>query len=128
MAGATAETRPAQSTRDAYGPEGRSAWMDIDWQEHLHWAWVQGAPVNYVDIGEGPAVVFIHGLSGCWQNWLENIPYFARTHRVIALDLPGFGESPMPSEKISIKGYAGAVDELLDGLGIERAAVVGNSM
>ena len=35
--------------------------------------------------------VFVHGLSGCWQNWLENIPHFARNHRVIALDLPGFG-------------------------------------
>ena len=38
----------------------------------------------------GPAaIVFVHGLSGCWQNWLENIPHFARDHRVLALDLPG---------------------------------------
>ena len=52
-----------------------------------------------------PPLVFIHGLSGCWQNWLENIPVFARDHRVIAIDLPGFGDSPMPAEKISIPGY-----------------------
>jgi pimeloyl-ACP methyl ester carboxylesterase len=72
--------------------------------------------------------VFIHGLSGCWQNWLENIPHFARTHRVIALDLPGFGASPMPARKITINGYAGVVDQLLQSLDIERAVVVGNSM
>ena len=58
--------------------------------------------MNLVDIGEGPVVLMIHGLSGCWQNWLENIPFFARDHRVIAVDLPGFGESEMPVEKISI--------------------------
>jgi pimeloyl-ACP methyl ester carboxylesterase len=128
MAAATAQTLPAPTDAGAYGPEGRSAWMDVDWQQHLHWAQVKGRPVNYVDIGDGPALVLIHGLSGSWQNWLENIPHFAKTHRVIALDLPGFGCSPMPAEKITIKGYAGIVDELLDGLGIERASVLGNSM
>jgi len=128
MAAATAQTIPGSSPADAYGPDGRSEWMEVDWQRYLHWAHVKGRPVNYVDIGEGPALVFIHGLSGSWQNWLENIPHFARTHRVIAVDLPGFGCSPMPAEKITINGYAGIVDELLDGLGIERAVVVGNSM
>ena len=49
---------------------------------------------RYVD---APAIVFVHGLSGCWQNWLENIPHFARGHRVLALDLPGFGFSPVPN-------------------------------
>ena len=38
-----------------------------------------------------------HGISGNWQNWLENIPRVARERRVIALDLPGFGESDRPS-------------------------------
>src|SRR5437763_3892136 len=128
MAAATAETALAPRPSDLYGPDGRSEWMDVDWRSYLHWADVKGRPVNYVDIGEGPALVFIRGLSGSWQNWLENIPHFARSHRVIAVDLPGFGCSPMPAEKITINGYAGAVDELLDGLGIERAAVVGNSM
>src|SRR4051812_40097190 len=128
MAAATVTNLPAATPSDAYGPQGRSEWLDIDWREHLRWAEVHGRPVNYVDIGEGPAVVFIHGLSGCWQNWLENIPEFSRSHRVIAVDLPGFGDSPMPREKITINGYAAIVDGLLDGLGIERCVVVGNSM
>ncbi len=127
---ATTAPQPAATTPipGSYGPQGRSAWLDVDWREHLNWATVGGRAVNYVDIGEGPAVVMIHGLSGCWQNWLENIPHFAERHRVIAMDLPGFGHSEMPAEKISINGYAACIDELVDGLGIERAAVVGNSM
>jgi pimeloyl-ACP methyl ester carboxylesterase len=113
---------------DLYGPDGRSAWLDVDWREHQRWVQVAGAPVNVIDVGEGDAVVFIHGLSGSWVNWLENIPYFAGNHRVIAMDLPGFGHSPMPVDRISISGYGRIVDELLDTLGIDRAVVVGNSM
>jgi len=128
MAGVTETRLPAPAHDDAYGPVGRSEWLDVDWREHLHWASLTHATVNYVDVGEGPALVFVHGLTGCWQNWLENIPHFARSRRVIALDLPGFGFSPMPTEKISINGYAGVLDELLGRLDVERAAVVGNSM
>jgi pimeloyl-ACP methyl ester carboxylesterase len=72
--------------------------------------------------------VFIHGLAGCWQNWLENIPHFARGHRVIAMDLPGFGESELPHDGISIPGYGRFIDAFLGEIGVERAAVVGNSM
>jgi len=92
---------------DAYGPVGRSPWMDVAWREHLRWVRADGRWVNVVDIGSGPVIVFLHGLAGCWQNWLENIPEFARDHRVIALDLPGFGASPMPDESISMARGAG---------------------
>ena len=47
---------------------------------------------------------------------------------MVTLDLPGFGHSPMPAEKISIAGYARLLDRLLGELGIDAAAVVGNSM
>jgi pimeloyl-ACP methyl ester carboxylesterase len=73
-------------------------------------------------------MIFLHGLSGCWQNWLENLPHFARDHRVIALDLPGFGESELPIEPISVTGYARTVDAVCEALEIDRAVVVGNSM
>ena len=122
------QSRPQAPDPGAYGPQGRSEWLDIDWASHQKWVEVAGRPVNVIDMGEGDAIVFIHGLSGAWVNWLENIPHFARDHRVIAMDLPGFGHSPMPAEKISISGYGRIVDELLDALGIDRAGVVGNSM
>ncbi len=113
---------------DGYGASGRSAWLDIDWPAHQRWVEVDGTPANVIELGSGPPLLFVHGLSGCWQNWLENMPHFAATHRVIAVDLPGFGASPMPREQISIAGYARFLESLCDALSIDAAAVVGNSM
>jgi pimeloyl-ACP methyl ester carboxylesterase len=126
---ATASSPASTPDLDAYGPQGRSAWLDVDWPAHQRWVEVAGRPVNVIELGAGEqAAIFIHGLSGSWQNWLENLPVVAQTHRVIALDLPGFGASPMPAEQITISGYARIVDELLATLGVERACIVGNSM
>ena len=111
-----------------YGPSGRSPWLDVDWREHQRWVTIDRRRVNVIELGSGPPVVFIHGLSGSWQNWLEQLPVFARDHRVITFDLPGFGASQMPREKITIRGYGHFVDALLDELGVSSAAVVGNSM
>ena len=113
-----------------YGESAEPDWRSVDWQAHLHSTEIDGRRVNYVDIGSGDRtpVVFIHGLAGIWQNWLENIPFVAQSRRVVALDLPGHGESEMPRERISISGYAGTVAALCDQLGLERVDVVGNSM
>jgi pimeloyl-ACP methyl ester carboxylesterase len=104
--------------------------MDIDWRARQRFVEVDGRRVNVVELGDGePAMVFVHGLAGSWQNWLENLPHFAATgHRVIAFDLPGFGASEPPRSKISIPGYGGLVDALLDRLGVGPAVFVGNSM
>src|SRR3954471_2605633 len=135
MAIAPTRDRPMVAV-DLYGPVGRSAWLDIDWRTYQRWIRVGGRWMNVIDLGpspdSGPAVgtiVWIHGLSGSWQNWLENLPAFsAAGYRCIAMDLPGFGASEMPAQDISIRGYAAAVDELLRTLGVTRASVVGNSM
>jgi pimeloyl-ACP methyl ester carboxylesterase len=112
---------------DPYGnPEPE--WLKIDWREHRHQIDVVGAEVNYVEMGEGPPILFVHGLSGAWQNWLENLPHFAKTHRVIALDLPGFGSSPMPPWEISIPAYGRFLRDFCERLGIGRCSLVGNSM
>jgi pimeloyl-ACP methyl ester carboxylesterase len=124
---ATISTSAAQP-REVYGPSGRSPWLDVDWTAHQRWVKIDNRWVNAIDIGSGPAIVLLHGLSGCWQNWLENIPAFAGDHRVIAVDLPGFGESEMPYRPISVTGYARTIERLLDAFDIDRAVVVGNSM
>ncbi|HEV2723613.1 MAG TPA: alpha/beta hydrolase, partial [Thermoleophilaceae bacterium] len=69
-----------------------------------------------------------HGLSGQWQNWLENIPRFAQERRVVAIDLPGQGMSEMPREKISIELYGNFVAEVCRRLDLTPAVLVGNSM
>jgi pimeloyl-ACP methyl ester carboxylesterase len=125
-----ARRRAAGRADDDYGTTATPDWRGTDWRAHLRTAEIAGRRVNYVDVGEAKegTVVFIHGLSGSWQNWLENIPRFALDRRVIALDLPGFGESEMPAEDISISGYGRCVDELCAQLGLDSVAVVGNSM
>jgi pimeloyl-ACP methyl ester carboxylesterase len=113
---------------DGYGPAGRSAWRDVDWAAHQRYVEVAGSQVNLVELGSGPPLVFVHGLAGSWTNWLENICAFAEDHRVLALDLPGFGASGIPREPVSIPGYARLLDALCAQLAIARAAFVGNSM
>lgn len=104
-------------------------WLGIDWRQHLRQVDVPGATVNYVEMGEGEPILFVHGLAGCWRNWLENIPHFAGSHRAIALDLPGFGDSPMPSWEITMPAYGRLVHDFCEKLQIDRvAAIVGNSM
>jgi pimeloyl-ACP methyl ester carboxylesterase len=104
--------------------------MEVDWRPHQRWLRVDGRAVNVIDVGQGPVVALVHGLSGNWQNWLETIPALVDAgHRAIAFDLPGFGHSEMPAEPISIPAYGRAVDRVLDGLGVEGpVAVVGSSM
>lgn len=119
---------------DPYGnpdPE----WLRIDWRSQLDEIEVEGTPVHYaemrpesIEAEEAPALVLVHGLSGCWQNWLENIPHFARSRRVVALDLPGFGASPMPDWEISTPAYGRLLVEFCDEIGLDDAVVVGHSL
>jgi pimeloyl-ACP methyl ester carboxylesterase len=119
-----------RSADEDYGRSAKPDWRSVDWAAHLHWEEIDGGRVNVLDVGEGDRapVVFVHGLSGCWQNFLENIPFVSQTRRVISLDLPGFGESPMPREQVTIPYFARVVNELLERLELERVSVVGNSM
>jgi pimeloyl-ACP methyl ester carboxylesterase len=113
---------------DGYGSGPHPAWLDTDWSQHLKWLHVQGRRVNVLDVGSGPALVFIHGHSGCWQHWLEQLPAFIDDHRIIAMDLPGFGYSEMPSAGVSMTGYGQVVAGILEELDAHPAVVVGNSM
>ena len=125
-----ARRRAAARAGSDYGATAHPDWRETNWRVHLHTAEIDGRPVNYVDVGEANegSVVFIHGLGGCWQNWLENLPRFAQDRRCVAIDLPGFGRSEMPAGEVSISAHARCVDELCSQLGLESVAVVGNSM
>jgi pimeloyl-ACP methyl ester carboxylesterase len=123
---------PWQAARagDDYGARDEPDWTAIDWSEHLGREEIDGCEVNYVDIGsgEGTPVVFVHGIAGNWQNWLENIPRVARERRVVALDLPGFGDSDDLDGEISMSRLGRTVDGLCERLGLGEIALVGNSM
>jgi len=121
---------PAPTPSDGPDPYGDPdpEWLRIDWAQHRREIDVVGTRVNYVEMGAGAPLVLVHGLSGVWQNWLEQVPHFSRSHRVIAVDLPGFGASPMPPWGISIPAYGRFLRDFCERLGIERCALAGNSM
>lgn len=91
---------------------------------------INGSNVAVVDEGKGDrTLVFIHGLGGCIGNWENNIGYFAKKMRVLALDLPGFGLSERRDDiPYGIDYYSEVVIKLLDQKGIDKAAIAGNSM
>jgi len=116
------------SGADYGNPDPTPAWMEVDWEAHQRSVELPGATVNYVEIGEGDPILFIHGISGGWQNWLENLPHFGQTHRAIALDLPGFGSSPMPEWDVDMPHYGRMIHDFCERLGLQRTVLVGNSM
>ena len=116
------------SPRRLWRRSGRSAWLDVDWPAHQRWLEVDGTPANVVELGAGPPLLLVHGLSGCWQNWLENIPHFARTHRVIAVDLPASAPRRCRARRSRSPATRASSSGVCDALSIDAAAVVGNSM
>jgi len=120
----------ARRAGDDYGAHDEPDWRSIDWRKYLSDIELDGRQLRFVDagVGDGPPLVLVHGLSGNWQNWLENIPRLAQGRRVIAPDLPGFGESDRPTDEISMSGYGRTLNELCERLGLGEVALVGNSM
>jgi pimeloyl-ACP methyl ester carboxylesterase len=90
------------------------------------------APVGeiaYLEAGVGSPVVLVHGLGATKASFLPTVAALAGRHRVIALDLPGFGDSAKPlGAAYDPRFFSRAVAGLLDALAIERAHVVGNSL
>jgi pimeloyl-ACP methyl ester carboxylesterase len=86
--------------------------------------------LNYHRGGTGAPLVLIHGIGSRWQVWNPVLPYLEPERDVIALDLPGFGASPMaPHESApGIDSLIDAVIALFDELGLDRPHVAGNSL
>src|SRR5215216_2261590 len=85
--------------------------------------------LSTMQAGTGEPLLAIHGLGGTKASFLPTIAALADSHRVIAVDLPGSGESEKPiAAPYNPAWFAGALTGLLDELGIERAHLVGNSM
>jgi len=84
--------------------------------------------INYKESGAGDAILFLHGLGSCAQDWLLQMSVFAERFRVVAPDLPGHGESDKPQGRIRVADLVGDVIGLLDALEVSRAHVVGLSL
>jgi pimeloyl-ACP methyl ester carboxylesterase len=94
-----------------------------------HFVKLDAMRVHYQNYGEGKeAIVFIHGWTCNLNFWKANIPAFAKQSRVIAIDLPGHGESDKPQITYSMDLFARAIDAVLQDAKVERATLVGHSM
>jgi len=120
------ETIPADGD---YGLPATPDWREGEWSIRERQVDVGGRRLNFAETGEGSrTLVLIHGMGGRWQHWLETIPFLSQHGRVLALDLPGFGNSELPADGISLDGYADTVAALCRAVGVEQAVVLGHSM
>lgn len=88
--------------------------------------------LSYERVGAGEPLVLLHGIGHRWQAWRPVMDRLAAHHDVIAVDLPGFGQSPAmpasPGRAHGIEAAAGYIAEELDALGVSRPHVAGNSL
>jgi 3-oxoadipate enol-lactonase len=81
----------------------------------------------YIDEGNGPAIVFMHGIGGNADNWAGQIATLKERHRCIAWNMPGYGGNPGAGD-LSFAGMADALATLLDDLGLDQVVLCGLSM
>lgn len=91
---------------------------------------IHGSKVHYLEQGQGPAIVMIHGLSGVAQNFgYQVLGDLAKEHRVIAIDRPGSGYSVRhPRSAATLEVQADIVAGVIDALGLDQPLLVGHSL
>jgi len=89
---------------------------------------VDGVGIHYLEAGEGPALLLIHGLGASTFTFRRILPELARRFRVVAVDLKGFGFSERPAGDYTLSAQAALVGQVMDQMGIEKASVLGHSM
>jgi pimeloyl-ACP methyl ester carboxylesterase len=90
---------------------------------------VDGIKLHYLTAGQGPTVVLLlHGYAETSRMWKPLIPVLAKKYRVVAPDLPGIGDSDIPSNGLDMKNAAIRIHALAKSLGIEKARVVGHDI
>jgi len=97
--------------------------------EALKSATRDGVKLAYLDTGTGdPPLLFIHGWCCDHTYWRDQIPEFAKRHRVVAVDLRGLGSSDAPDEDSSVEAYSDDVAWLSREIGLARPVLIGHSM
>ena len=87
-----------------------------------------GAKVTYTLSGKGRPVVLLHCWAGNRRFWSEQLKVLSQSHKVLALDFPGHGESDVPEENLTVEKLAEDVHEVMQKLQLSPAVVAGHSM
>jgi len=89
---------------------------------------IHGQPVTYHQMGEGPPLLLVHGITSSSRTWKSVMPRLAERYTVIAPDLLGHGRSAKPHGDYSLGAYASGIRDLLVTLDVPKATVVGHSL
>lgn len=87
--------------------------------------------INVVERGPdgGAPLILVHGIGGSWRHWETTLDAFAAAgRRVLAVDLPGFGQSPPLAEPVSVGALADAVERTMARRGLDHPDIAGNSL
>lgn len=88
---------------------------------------IDGVNINYIDIGSGYPVVFLHGWGACIESWGTVLSMMSESFRVIAIDFPGHGKSPEPKKAFTVDDFTDITIGFFEKLGIEKANIVCHS-
>jgi len=89
---------------------------------------IDGTKIHYTIGGSGRALMLLHGFAETSRMWSPILPTLAAKFTVVAPDLPGIGESSIPTSGIDMKRAAVQMHDLVRSLGIEKAGVVGHDI
>ncbi len=97
-------------------------------RHQVHTTTVNGHTLAYLDEGQGPPVILIHGFGGSMWQWEHQLAELAQHFRVITIDMLGSGLSDKPEIDYSPTFFLNSFNEFMDTLGIQQASFIGNSM
>ncbi|HKW86215.1 MAG TPA: alpha/beta fold hydrolase [Nitrospiraceae bacterium] len=109
-------------------PSEIPSWFDSIQRLPIKTVQVQGHRIAYLDAGNGPPVILVHGFGGSLWQWEYQQTALSASHRVITLDLLGSGLSDKPDLDYTPTQMVEFFRSFMDALGIQRASLVGNSM
>ncbi len=90
---------------------------------------IDGFPLHYYRAGQrGTPIILIHGLGGSAEGWVALLPLLSQKYTVYALDLPGFGKTPLAPEGMDIYTHVLYMERFINALGYPRVTLVGNSL
>jgi triacylglycerol lipase len=93
-----------------------------------HFVTVYGAKIHYIEAGDGPPLILLHGLGGSSGDWVLSVSMLSQKFRVIVPDQVGFGQSDKPFIRYRIGTYVDFLDRFLTELKVPRASLIGNSL
>ncbi|MCR9016950.1 alpha/beta fold hydrolase [Aquiflexum gelatinilyticum] len=84
--------------------------------------------IKFVSNGKGNPIILIHGFCESKEMWITHSKELAKSHTVYCIDLPGFGESPLEQDNITLEEVAVILHDWIEEEGIQNPAVIGHSL